>query len=137
VGYEMYIQLIENAIRDLKGEAAPEEEVRPEIHLGLPAFIGDDYMPDVNRRLVMYKRISMASTEEDISALRDELLDCYGYIPVQVENLLEVIRIRNLAKPLAVKRVDYDDKTLSLSFMRSSSLNPEKIFNFIRKKARG
>jgi len=137
VGYEMYIQLIENAIRDLKGEAAPEEEVRPEIHLGLPAFIGDDYMPDVNRRLVMYKRISMASTEEDISALRDELLDCYGYIPVQVENLLEVIRIRNLAKPLAVKRVDYDDKTLSLSFMRSSSLNPEKIFNLIRKKARG
>lgn len=136
VGYEMYIQLIENTIRELKGEAAPEEEVRPEIHLGLPAFIGEDYMPDMNRRLVMYKRISMASTEEDISALREELLDCYGHIPVQVENLLEVIRIRNLAKPIAAKRIDYDGKNLSVSFMKSSSLEPEKILKLIRKKTK-
>ncbi|HRR42618.1 MAG TPA: hypothetical protein P5244_15405, partial [Syntrophales bacterium] len=63
-------------------------------------------------------------------------LDCYGHIPVQVENLLEVIRIRNLAKPIAAKRIDYDGKNLSVSFMKSSSLEPEKILKLIRKKTK-
>jgi transcription-repair coupling factor (superfamily II helicase) len=137
VGYEMYLNLIENTIRELRGEKEPEEEIRPEIHLGLSAFIPEDYMPDMHRRLVAYKRFSMSSTEEDLSELRDELVDCYGFVPPRVDNLFEVIRIRNLAKRAMAKRIDYDGKNLSVSFFRNSTLDPEKILKIVRKRIKG
>ncbi len=138
VGYEMYIQLIEGTIRELRGEkAVPEEDVRPEIHLGLPAFIPEDYISDMHRRLVTYKRISMASTEEDLSGLRDELVDCYGFVSPQVDNLLDVIRIRNLAKRVMAKRVEYDGKHFIVSFSGNSRLDPEKIIKLVRRKIKG
>jgi len=64
--------------------------------LGLPAFIPEDYMPDVHRRLVTYKRLSLASTDEDIEKIREEIVDCYGFVPPELENLFEAIGIRNL-----------------------------------------
>jgi len=138
VGYEMYIELIESTIRELRGEKPEQEEkIRPEIHLGLPAFIPEDYISDMHRRLVTYKRISMASTEEDLAELREELTDCYGFVPPQADNLLDVIRIRNLATQVMAKRIDYDGKNLTISFFRSSALNPEKIVGLVRPKTRG
>jgi len=138
VGYEMYIDLMESTIREMKGERPEQEEkVRPEIHLGLPAFLPEDYISDMNRRLVIYKRISMASSEEDLEELREELVDCYGFVPPQADNLLDVIRIRNLAMQVMAKRIDYDGKNLTISFFRGSSLNPEKIVRMIRSKTRG
>ncbi len=138
VGYEMYIELIESTIRELRGEKPEQEEkIRPEIHLGLPAFIPEDYISDMHRRLVTYKRISMASTEEDLAKLREELTDCYGFVPPQADNLLDVIRIRNLATQVMAKRIDYDGKNLTISFFRSSALNPEKIVELVRPKTRG
>jgi transcription-repair coupling factor (superfamily II helicase) len=138
VGYEMYIDLMESTIREMRGERPEQEEkVRPEIHLGLPAFIPEDYISDMNRRLVTYKRISMASTDEDLEELREELVDCYGFVPLQADNLLDVIRIRNLAMQVMAKRIDYDGKNLTVSFFRGSSLNPEKIVGMVRSKTRG
>lgn len=138
VGYEMYVQLIESTIRELRGEkATPEEEVRPEIHLGLPAFIPEDYISDMHRRLVTYKRISMAATEEDLAGLRDELVDCYGFVAFQVDNLLDVIRIRNLAKEVMAKRVEYDGKHVIVSFSGKSLIDPDKIVKLVRRKVKG
>jgi transcription-repair coupling factor (superfamily II helicase) len=133
----MYITLIENTIRELRGEREPEVEIRPEIHLGLSAFIPEDYMPDMHRRLVSYKRLSMSSTEEDLSELRSELMDCYGFVPPKVDRLFEVIRIRNLAKRAMAERIDYDGKNLSVSFARNSTMDPEKIMKIVKRQVKG
>ena len=137
VGYELYTELMEKAIREIKGEPAPEEEVRPEIHLGIPAFIPEAYMADEHRRLVTYKRVSLAATDEDLDGIRDELLDCYGLVPPEVENLLAVIGIRNLLKGLKGRKMGYDGRAMSLLLQEKSPVDPVRIIEMYRRKIRG
>ena len=137
VGYELYVELMEKTIRELKGEPIREEDVKPEIHLGLPAFIPADYMPDEHQRLVSYKRISVAATEEDIATLESELTDLYGFVPAEVGNLFEVIRIRNLLKPLKGKKISYDGQNLMVAFHEKSPVDPARLIELSRKKIRG
>jgi transcription-repair coupling factor (superfamily II helicase) len=137
VGYELYTELMDKAIREIKGEAPPDEEVRPEIHLGIPAFIPEAYMADEHRRLTTYKRVSLASTGEELDGIRDELLDCYGLVPVEVENLLAVIGIRNLLKTLKGKKMGYDGRAMSVSLQEKSPVDPVRIIEMYRRKVRG
>ncbi len=137
VGYEMYISLMEKAVRDLKGEPLKEEEIRPEINLGLPAFIPDEYITDMNRRLVTYKRLSMAGSDEDVTGIREELTDCFGFVPLQVENLLEVIGIRNRLKTIMGERMDYDGKFLSITFHQDSPIDPVRIIRLSKTRMKG
>jgi transcription-repair coupling factor (superfamily II helicase) len=137
VGYELYTELMEKAIREIKGEPAPEEEVRPEIHLGIPAFIPEAYMVDEHRRLVTYKRVSLSATDEDLDGIRDELLDCYGLVPPEVENLLAVIGIRNLLKGLKGRKMGYDGRAMSVFLQEKSPVDPVRIIEMYRRKIRG
>jgi len=137
VGYELYTEMMDKAIREIKGEPAPEEEVRPEIHLGIPAFIPEAYMADEHRRLVTYKRVSLTSTDEELGGIRDELLDCYGLVPLEVENLLAVIGIRNLLKTLKGKKMGYDGRAMSVSLQEKSPVDPVRIIEMYRRKVRG
>jgi transcription-repair coupling factor (superfamily II helicase) len=137
VGYELYTELMEKTIRELRGEPMPEEEIKPEINLGLPAFIPAEYMPDEHQRLVTYKRISLAVTEEELSELRRELTDLYGFIPPEVDNLFEVIRIKNLLKSVKGKKMGYDGKSLFIFFHEKSPVDPAKLLELARKKIRG
>jgi transcription-repair coupling factor (superfamily II helicase) len=137
VGYELYTELMEKTIRELRGEPMPEEEIKPEINLGLPAFIPADYMSDEHQRLVTYKRISLAVTEEELSELRGELTDLYGFIPPEVDNLFEVIRIKNLLKSVKGKKMGYDGKSLFIFFHEKSPVDPAKLLELARKKIRG
>jgi transcription-repair coupling factor (superfamily II helicase) len=134
VGYEMYLDLIEKTIRELRGEAPAKEEVRPEIQLGIPAFIPEDYLPDMNSRLMLYKRISMAAGHDELDALRDELSDLYGYIPQQVENLLQVIDIRNTLRAISGKRMDYNGSNFQIAFRNETPVSPEKIVRLTRRR---
>ncbi|MDO9229617.1 MAG: transcription-repair coupling factor [Syntrophales bacterium] len=137
VGYELYTELMDKAIREIKGEPAPEEEVRPEIHLGIPAFIPEAYMADEHRRLVTYKRVSLTSTDEELDGIHDELLDCYGLVPLEVENLLAVIGIRNLLKTLKGKKMGYDGRAMSVFLQQKSPVDPVRIIEMYRRKVRG
>ena len=137
VGYELYTELMEKAIRELKGEPAPEEEVKPEIHLGIPAFIPESYMADEHRRLVTYKRVSLAASDEELAGIRAELMDCYGLVPLEVDNLLAVIGIRNLLKTLKGKRMGYDGKVMSVFLRENSPIDPARIVELYRRKVKG
>ncbi|MDI6776046.1 MAG: transcription-repair coupling factor [Syntrophales bacterium] len=136
VGYELYTELMEKTIRELKGEVI-EEEVKPEINLGLPAFIPEDYMTDCVRRLVTYKRLSLASTDEELSEIKEELIDCYGFIPPELANLLEVISLRNILKHLKSKKMGYDGKTMFILFQETSPVEAAKIVELSRKRMKG
>jgi transcription-repair coupling factor (superfamily II helicase) len=134
VGYELYTELMEKTVREIKGEEIGEEELLPEIQLGISAFIPEDYVQNVHQRLVLYKRISLAGSDEDINQIKSEMQDCYGDLPASVGNLLQVISIRNCLKPLKAKKMGYDGKYLYIFFRDNSPVDPAKIIALYRKK---
>jgi len=136
VGYELYTELMEKTIRELKGETI-EEEIKPEINLGLPAFIPEDYMSDVVRRLVTYKRLSLAANDEELSEIKEELIDSFGFIPPELTNLLEVISLRNILKHLKSRKMEYDGKAMFILFQETSPIEATKIIELSRKKMKG
>jgi len=135
VGYELYTELMEKTIREIKGEPVVMEEIKPEIHLNVPAFIPEDYLTDVQRRLVMYKRFSVAGSDEALANIREELTDCFGFVPPVVENLFEVIRIRNLLKVAKGMKMGYDGKHMFISFHRNSAIDPADIIRMSQDKS--
>jgi transcription-repair coupling factor (superfamily II helicase) len=137
VGYELYTELMEKTVREIKGDAIVEEESMPEIQLGISAFIPEDYVQDVHQRLVLYKRISLAANDEDLDQIKSELQDCYGTLPPSAENLLHVISIRNCLKPLKGKKMGYDGKFLYIFFRDISPVDPAKIIALYHKKIKG
>ncbi len=137
VGYEMYTQLMERAVRELRGEKAPEAEIKPEIHLGIAAFVPDSYVPDPHRRLVTYKKLSMAASDEELSEMRDELRDCYGPLPREVESLVGVISLRNLMKGLMAEKMEYDGHHMILAIHRASPIDPLRLVALAKKKWKG
>ncbi len=137
VGYEMYTQLMERAVRELRGEKMPVAEVKPEIHLGLPAFIPDSYVPDTHRRLVTYKKLSMAATDEDVLAMKEDMWDCYGPPPPEVQNLMQIISLRNLMKGLMAEKMEYDGRNMILVVHKSSPIDPLRLIELARKKWKG
>lgn len=137
VGYELYTELMEKTIRELKGEELPREEVKAEIHLGIPAFIPEEYMVDEHRRLLTYKRISLTRTEEDLTEIQDELRDCYGFVPPEVNNLLHTIRLRHRLETLKIRKMTCDSQYLTIQFSPDSPVDPEKILLLSRTKMKG
>jgi transcription-repair coupling factor (superfamily II helicase) len=133
VGYELYTELMEQTIRELKGEQI-QEEVKPEIHLGVSAFIPEEYMTDVHRRLITYKRLSLAGSEEELVSIKEELIDCYGSVPPEVANLMEVIAVRNMLHDLRGKKMVYDGKNMVVSFHQESNVHPHRILELARSK---
>jgi transcription-repair coupling factor (superfamily II helicase) len=134
VGYELYTELMEKTIREIKGESIEEEDLMPEIQLGISAFIPEDYVRDVHQRLVLYKRISLAANDEEIEQIKNELQDCYGEPPPFAYNLLQVISIRNYLKPLKGKKMGYDGKYMYVFFRENSPVDPARIVSLYRKK---
>ncbi len=137
VGYEHYVELMEKVIQDMKGEApAEQDEIKPEINLGIPACLPESYMEDMHRRLTTYKRISLAASEEELRNIREELRDCYGSLPEETENLLEVIAIRNILKVIMGKKMGYDGKNLYIFFHEGGNVQSERLVRLARKYGR-
>ncbi len=126
VGFEMYTQLIERAIKRLKGEEI-EEEITPEIRWNQPAFVPDSYVENPHQRLSIYKRLSGVQSDEDLEDMRAELEDRYGPVPQPVLNLLEVMRIKPILTHLRVRLFDFNGKRVALSFDKNAKVDPESI----------
>ena len=137
IGYELYTELMEKTIRELKGEKYPKEEIDPEVHFGIPAFIPDDFISDMHTRLMTYKKISMASSEDDLAGLKEELADCYGPVPLQVNNLMDIIRVKNMLKKILGKRMEYDGREMFIDLCEDSPVDPARIMKLSQKKLRG
>ncbi len=134
VGYELYTELMEKTVQEIKGSAPAEEEPMPEISMGISAFLPEDYVEDVQQRLILYKRISLAATDEELADIQNELADCYGPPPPNAQNLLRVIALRNRLKPLKAKKMGYDGKFFYIYFRETSPIDPARIVALSRKK---
>ncbi|MDR2611619.1 MAG: transcription-repair coupling factor [Deltaproteobacteria bacterium] len=115
VGYEMYSRLVEEAVAELKDEPLPDD-YEPEIVLGAPAFLPDSYAPDTRARIMLYRRLSKASSDEEIAEIEDELKDRFGPLPPEAENLLDLSGLKILVKSVRARRLEIGDTGLSVTF---------------------
>jgi transcription-repair coupling factor (superfamily II helicase) len=135
VGFELYSELLEEAVNRLKGEEITER-VEPEINLKIPAFIPEDYVPDPNQRLVMYKRLVQASVAEDVETIGEELMDRYGRHPLPVTYLLGTMKLRVLLRALLVKRLEFDGRRVVVAFHEKTPVSPDVVIGILRQSPR-
>jgi len=126
VGFDMYLQILENAVKELKGEEVAAE-IEPEIDLPIPASIPGDYVEDINHRLVFYRRLSSARTEEEVREIGEELRDRYGPFPLILQNLLEVMNLKLLLKKGKIRRVYTEKEKVVLTFDQDSPVDPRRL----------
>lgn len=126
VGYEMYMDLLNETLAEAKGEILPDFELDPEINLKIPALIPDKYIPDIRMRLSYYKALADIKSQEDLDVIESELKDQFGELPEPVVNLMGLMLIRRQCKNLGVRDVSAGLKNISLIFTERTKLNPQK-----------
>lgn len=126
VGYELYMDLLEMAINEAKGQPI-EETVEPEINLKMKALIPHAYMPDIRLRLSYYKALSNIQTVDEIDQIEVALRDQFGQPPDEVFNLMGLMMIRLLCKKLGIRDVSSGINTISLIFTELTKLPPTKV----------
>ncbi len=120
VGLEMYLDMLEGAVKRLQGEIQ-QEEAEPEISLSMPALIPDDYISNDAERLLTYKRLSSLAKQEDIVELRVELTDRFGDIPEATSTLIELMNLKLLMKGLNIEKAEIREKRTVIIFSENSN----------------
>jgi transcription-repair coupling factor (superfamily II helicase) len=133
VGFELYTEMMEKAIQELKGEEVLPE-VEPEIRLGISAYFPDDYIPDANQRLYFYKRLASLRNELELDDLKMEIEDRFGPYAQVVVNLFLVMNLRRVLKEFLVQQISFSDGKVFLLFHPASPVKVEKLLELIRKQ---
>ena len=126
IGVELYQQMLEDAVAELRdaGESVAERGWSPQINAGAAVLIPEDYVPDLNVRLSLYRRLSEAERPEDREALAAELIDRFGPVPREAEQLLKVVAIKGLCRQAGVEKVDIGPKGAVIQFRGDQFANP-------------
>jgi len=135
VGFEMYTTMLEQAVRELKGEGE-EERAATQLNLGIALRIEENYVPEENQRLRLYKKIASAATEEAVADVRAELEDRYGPLPDHTVHLLEAARLRIACERIGVAQLDRKRDLLHLRFTEKASVDPERLMRLVARNAR-
>ncbi len=131
VGFDLYSQLMDEAVRELKGEP-PREEIDPDVQLPVPAFIPDPYMPDVHQRLWFYKRFAQASSDEELEDIRAEVVDRYGDPPDEVDALCTLMQVKVRLRALRIRGLDSGPGRLVFALGGSAALDPFKLARHVQ-----
>jgi len=130
IGFELYTQMLERAVREMKGEVAPDE-AEIQLNLGLNIRIPVNYIPEENQRLRMYKRVAGVETEAQLNDVRAELQDRYGAPPPAVRNLLEYAILKLLAIRVGVTGLDRRRDQVSIKFRQDAVIDPGRLAQFV------
>ena len=140
IGFSLYSDMLNHAVKQLKAGKEPDLNaplgVTTEINLHVPALLTNAYCPDVHERLVLYKRLANANTDDDLDTLQEELIDRFGLLPEQGEALLACHRLRIAAKPLGISKIDASDSAVQLQFSQNTELDPMKLINLLQRDRR-
>ena len=128
IGFEMYMKLLEEAIRELKGEDL-EDDARATVNLQVDLKIDDSYIPEMNQRLMIYRTVAAARSETELEASLAEIRDRYGAPPDSVLNLAEYGRIRVLADRLGVDTIDREGRLVVIKFRPHPKLDPARVLS--------
>jgi transcription-repair coupling factor (superfamily II helicase) len=133
VGFDMYMKLLEQTIKELKGEEI-EDDVRANVNLRVDLRIDDDYIPDMNQRLTVYRRMAAVRTEPELERLVLEVRDRYGPPPESVLNLAEYAAIRLLADRIGLESLDREGQFVVLKFRPDAKLDPAWLFRVVQQR---
>ena len=116
VGYDMYCRLLDEIVKEIKGEEVPLEEKDVQIDLNVSSYIPDEYISDSSQKIEIYQDIAICKNEEDIENVKDGLKDRFGYIPNEIDNLFKITRIKNLAKLKNVLKIAQKGNNIIYNF---------------------
>jgi transcription-repair coupling factor (superfamily II helicase) len=130
VGFELYTQMLDRAVREMKGEAGPDE-AETQLNLGLNIRIPADYIPEENQRLRMYKRVAGVETETQLSDVGAELQDRYGPPPAAVRHLLDYASLKLLCTRVGVNAIERKRESVTFKFRQNAAIDPERLARFV------
>jgi transcription-repair coupling factor (superfamily II helicase) len=133
VGFDMYMKLLEQTIKELKGEEV-EDEVRANVNLRVDLRINDEYIPDMNQRLTVYRRMAAVRSDGELEKLVLEVRDRYGPPPESVLNLAEYAAIRILSDRIGLESLDREGSVVVLKFRPDAKLDPAWLFRTVQQR---
>ncbi|MEK9647333.1 MAG: TRCF domain-containing protein, partial [Alphaproteobacteria bacterium] len=132
VGVELYQHMLEEAVAAAKGvEDAEDRDWSPQINIGIPVLIPENYVSDLDVRLGLYRRIADLQNRDDSEAFAAELIDRFGSLPGEVENLLQIVTIKRNCRAAGIAKLDAGPKGATVSFRDSSFVNPAGLVTFV------
>ncbi|WP_319823724.1 transcription-repair coupling factor [Thalassovita sp.] len=137
VGYELYQQMLEEAIAKIKsgqmeGLSDADDQWAPQINLGVPVLIPEDYVPDLDVRLGLYRRLSALSDKVELEGFAAELIDRFGKLPKEVNTLLLVVRIKAMCKRAGISKLDGGPKGATIQFHNDKFASPAGLVEYIQ-----
>jgi len=137
VGYELYQSMLEEAIAkiragEMEGLSDADDQWAPQINLGVPVLIPEDYVPDLDVRLGLYRRLSSLSTKVELEGFAAELIDRFGKLPREVNTLLLVVRIKAMCKRAGIAKLDGGPKGATIQFHNDKFASPQGLVEFIQ-----
>ncbi len=140
IGYALYMEMLERAVKALKAGKIPNLDgdlhQGPEVDLHLPALLPDDYLPDVHLRLVLYKRIAAAASNEELRELQVEMIDRFGLLPPPAKNLFRIAEMKLTAKALGIRKIDLGPGGGSVTFESDTKVDPATLIRYVQQNAR-
>ena len=137
VGFQLYNEMLSEAVRSLKAGKEPDLlaplSVTTDINLHAPALLPNDYCGDVHLRLSFYKKLATAKTADQVDTLLEEIVDRFGKLPPQAQTLIDVHRLRVLARPYGVVKVDAAPGVTHISFKPDAPVEPMRIIELVQK----
>ena len=138
IGFSLYNDMLSAAITSLKSGKEPDMShplgVTTEINLHTPALLPDSYCGDIHQRLIIYKRLAHCNTQQDLDDMLQELVDRFGLPPEPTQALLDSHRLRIMAKPLGISKVDASSEAIQIQFLPEPPIDPMKIITMIQSK---
>jgi transcription-repair coupling factor (superfamily II helicase) len=137
VGYELYQSMLEEAIAkiragEMEGLSDADDQWAPQINLGVPVLIPEDFVPDLDVRLGLYRRLSSLTTKVELEGFAAELIDRFGKLPKEVNTLLLVVRIKAMCKRAGISKLDGGPKGATIQFHNDKFASPQGLVEFIQ-----
>jgi len=136
IGFSLYSTMLDTAIKSLKEGREPDMQhplgVATEINLHTPTLLPEDYCHDIHERLVLYKRMANCTNDEQLDDMQRELVDRFGLLPDATRALLDCHRLRILARPLGIQRIDASSDSIQIQFIPNPPINPAVIIKLIQ-----
>lgn len=137
VGYELYQQMLEETIAriksgELQGLSTISDDWSPQLNLGVPVMIPEDYIPDLDIRLGLYRRLSSLQTKVELEGFAAELIDRFGPLPKEVNTLMLIVRIKAMCKRAGISRLDAGPKGATVQFHNDRFANPAGLVEFLK-----
>tara|TARA_Y100001933_G_scaffold251339_4_gene288733 strand:+ start:29041 stop:32550 length:3510 start_codon:yes stop_codon:yes gene_type:complete len=132
VGYELYQEMLEEAVASMRGSGEEENgQWSPQINVGTPVLIPESYVPDLDARMALYRRLSDVETRTEIDGFAAELIDRFGKLPQEVEFLLKIVEIKGLCRTANVEKIEAGPKGVVLTLRENTFPNPGALVELI------